>query len=108
LATAARFRALALAFPDASEAPHMERTAFRTPQRIFATLAADGKSANLKLSVEQQDVLASARPEAYAPVAGGWGKQGWTRVELAKTDEATLRDALAGAHAFGAEKKRRR
>ena len=50
--TAERFAALALALDDATAAPHMERVAFRTPLRIYATLAADGASANIKLSRE--------------------------------------------------------
>lgn len=105
MVTPQRFRALALALPDAAEAPHMDRAAFRTPQRIFATLAADGATANLKLSREQQELLTEARPESFAPVAGGWGKQGWTTVQLAAVDESALEDALAGAHAIAAVKR---
>lgn len=105
---AARFRALALALDDATEAPHMDRAAFRTPQRIFATLAADEASANLKLAPEHQELFVSAAPQAFAPVPGGWGAQGWTRVDFASVDEAVLRDALAGAHALAREKKARR
>ena len=31
------------------------------------------------------------------PIKGGWGRQGWTRVILAATDELTLRSALTTA-----------
>jgi hypothetical protein len=102
--SAARFRALALALDDASEAPHMERIAFRTPQRIFATLAGDGDDANLKLAPEQQ-MLSAARPQAFAPVNGGWGKMGWTRVSLKDADEADVVAGLKGAHAIAMVKK---
>jgi hypothetical protein len=37
--TAARARKLALSLPETSEVPHFDRAAFRTPRKIFATLA---------------------------------------------------------------------
>ncbi len=104
--TASRFRALALALTDASEAPHMERIAFRTPQRIFATLAADGADANLKLALEQQELLSRGRPQAFAALKGGWGKMGWTRVALNAAHEDDVKDALAGAHAIAMIKQK--
>ena len=103
--TADRFRSLALALDDATEAPHMDRMAFRTPQRIFATLAANGGDANIKLAIEQQEILSQARSAAFAPVAGGWGKMGWTRMVLAEAAEADVVSALAGAHGIAAVKK---
>ena len=84
----------------------MERVAFRTPQRIFATLAADGSDANLKLALEQQEILTQARGAAFAAVSGGWGKMGWTRVALKDADEADVVDGLAGAHALAMVKKK--
>ena len=47
------FRALCLALPGTTEASHFERAAFRTARRIYATLAADGCSANIGLGPEQ-------------------------------------------------------
>lgn len=47
--------------PDTNEAPHFDRTAFRTPKRIFATLAADRRSANLRLASEQQAWLSAMK-----------------------------------------------
>ena len=82
----------------------MGRTAFRTPQRIFATLGVDGDEANLKLALEQQELLSAARPLAFAPVSGGWGKMGWTRVSLKDADEVDITAALAGAHAIATVK----
>jgi hypothetical protein len=106
--TAARFRALVLALPDTSEAPHMDRVAFRTPQRIFVTLAGDGRDANFKLAPEQQELLVESRPRAFAPVTGGWGRMGWTRCVLADADEADVAEALAGAHAIAMVKARKK
>lgn len=36
---------------------------------------------------------------AMSPAPGGWGKQGATRCDLSKMDEATLLSALKAAHA---------
>jgi hypothetical protein len=96
--TAERFQEIALTFTSTAAVPHMERLAFRTPKRIFATLAKDGASANVLLSLELQELLSLARKGVFAPVAGGWGPMGWTRCDLALATEADVNDALAAAH----------
>lgn len=98
MVTAKRFRALCLSLDDTSEAPHFDRAAFRTPKRIYATLAADDKTANLRLAPPHQEMLCAAKPEAFWPVKGAWGAQGWTTVTLAAVDEASLLAALRDAH----------
>lgn len=105
MVTAARFKKLALSFPDATEVPHMERMAYRTPRKMFATLAPDGRSANLLLSLEVQDAIVEAMPRAFAPVPGGWGRMGYTTVDLSAVDEVELLRALEEAHAMAAPKK---
>lgn len=104
MATAADLRRLALALPDASEVPHFDRAAFRTPRRIFVTLAADGRTANLMLEPLQQELIVRAHPEAFEPVPGGWGRMGATTVTLAKVTVAELRAVLVDAHARAAAK----
>jgi hypothetical protein len=84
----------------------MDRTAFRA-RRIFATLAADGASANLKLTPGDQAMKTMLAPEAFAPVAGGWGVMGWTCVRLAALSDAELLDALRLAHARAAARPHR-
>ena len=108
MVTPATFRSLCLGLPDTKEAPHFDRAAFRTSQRIYATLPAEGKDANLKLMPEQQELLVQARPQAFAAVNNAWGKQGWTTVTLAAVDEAALTDALVWAHAIAMHQKRKR
>jgi hypothetical protein len=100
----ARFKALALALEGASEVPHVDRLAYRTPRKIFATLAPDGRSANLLLSPEVQDAIVEAMPQHFRPVAGGWGRMGYTTVELAGVPEVELVRALAEAHAMARPK----
>jgi hypothetical protein len=97
--TLQRARALALALENASEAPHFDRVAFRTPRRIFATLARSGVDMNFMFDHEQQTHFCALAPNAMAPVAGGWGRMGATRCDLAAIDAATFQAALAAAHA---------
>lgn len=97
--TSAKVRKLALALPDASEVPHFDRVAFRTPRRIFATMPADGKTVNLMFDAELQEFWCGNEPDAFAPVPGGWGKMGCTTCTLARLDETTFRSALNAAHA---------
>lgn len=105
MVTAARFRAIALSLEGAIEVPHMERAAFRTKRRIFATLPPDGASANLLLDRDLQEAICSALPKAFAPVPGGWGRMGYTTVTLRAVGEADLVRALTEAHARASEPK---
>ncbi len=98
-------RRLAIALPDATEAPHFDRTAFKV-KRIFATLAADGETANLKLSPDEQELKCTVAPEAFAPVPNAWGRQGWTTVRLARVSEEELAAALRMAWAHAGQGRR--
>jgi hypothetical protein len=105
--SAERARALALALPQAREAPHFHRLAFRTPRKIFATLDAAVPDLNLMFDPDLRDFYCERAPEAFAPVPGGWGRMGATRCDLAAVDEATLSSALQAAHRLAAPKARR-
>jgi hypothetical protein len=96
--TAQQARELALSFDGASEAPHFDRSAFRTPRRIFATLGAGGADLNLMLDPVIQEFYCEQAPGAFAPVPGGWGRKGATRCLLHEVDPDTFRGALAAAH----------
>lgn len=97
--TAARVRKLALSLKDARAVPHMERIAFRTTRRIFATLGATGGDINFMFDPELRDFYCEQAPDAFAPVPGGWGRLGATRCDLKRVDEATFLSALKAAHA---------
>ena len=100
MATARDFRRISLSLDGTSEAPHFDRAAFKV-KRIYATLAADGKTANLKLDPDEQEFKCMLAPDVFAPVPNAWGKQGWTTLILAKASFAELRTAIemAWAHA---------
>ncbi len=86
-------RRIALSLDGTTEAPHFDRAAFKV-QRIYVTLAADGKTANFKFAPEEQALKCTVLPAAFQPVSGGWGRQGWTTANLSELNAADLRDAL--------------
>ena len=109
MATGADLRRIALALAGTTEAPHFDRAAFKVA-RTFATLAADGMSANLKFAPEAQEFKCLLAPEVFAPVPGGWGRMGWTTLNLAAASVAELEAALelAWRHALPGATHRRR
>ena len=109
MATANDLRRLALALEGTSEHPHFDRAAFKVA-RIYATLAADGCSANFKFTPDEQDFKCMMAPDAFQPVPNAWGQQGWTTATLSKMSAGELSDALAMAwtHAVPKPKARRR
>src|SRR5258706_6010202 len=74
-------RRIALSLAGTTEAAHFDRTAFKVA-RIYVTLAADARSVNLKFAPDEQELKCLLAPEAFVPVAGAWGKKGWTTVGL--------------------------
>ena len=107
MADAADFRRIALALAGTTEAPHFDRRAFKV-NRIYATLAADRRTANLKFLPEDQKLKCTVAPEAFQAVPGGWGKQGWTTVMLAELNVRELQQALEIAWRLAVPKKPRR
>ena len=98
----ARAREMALALPGTTAAPHMHRTAFRTPRRTFATIDDAAGDINLMLGPDLRDHFCEMAPQALSPVAGGWGRMGWTRCLLGAADEPLLAAALQAAHRLAA------
>jgi len=96
MATAADLRELALALEGTTTAPHFDRTAFKVA-RIYATLAADGLSANFKFTLEEQERHCQQWPDAFTPIDNGWGRQGWTTVWLEDLRPRALKAALQTA-----------
>jgi hypothetical protein len=107
MATAKDFAAIAGTLAGTSQAPHFDRTAFKV-KRIYATLAADGLTANLKLAPDEQELKCLTHPEAFAPVPNAWGAKGSTTVTLGALGSAELRAALemAWRHALPARQAR--
>ncbi len=87
---------MALSLEGTSEAPHFDRRAFKA-RRIFATLAADGLTANIRFPPEEQELRCEMQPDAYRKIPNKWGDAGWTTATLSALDADELRVALASA-----------
>jgi hypothetical protein len=102
---ASEFRDLALRLPEATEGAHQGHADFRIRGKVFATLGPDEEWAMVKVAAELQASLVAAAPGAFAPFPGAWGRQGCTRVELARARASTVREALRAAWRRAAPKR---
>ena len=100
MATAADVRRLAMALEGTTEHPHFDRAAFKV-KRIYATLATDGKSLNLKLTPEEQEFKALLAPQIFSRHPSKWGASGWTLVDLRAVSKGELKSALLMAWEHG-------
>lgn len=104
--TPARFRKLVLALDGVNEVPHMDRVAFRTKRKIFATLG-DDKRVNLIVQPEERrEALIESFPDTFVAL-GGWSRLGFIAVDLASVDEELLRELLTDAWQSAAPLTRR-
>ncbi len=104
----ARVRKLALALEGAFEVTHVDRPAFRTKRKIFATLPPAESAVNLMFDVATQEFFCEHAPDAVEPLPGGWGRMGMSRCDLAKADESLVHSALKAAHALAAPRSKAR
>ena len=104
MATGSDFERICLSLPSTTHAPHFDRTAFKV-RRIFATLAADRRTANLKLTPDEQAFKLLLVPEAFVAIDNAWGRQGWTTAMLEQLSTDELRAALELAWAHGAARR---
>ena len=96
--TPADFKRIALSLEGAEEGSHMGAVDFSVGGRIFATLASQAEGyGNLVLTLEEQAAFVEELPDAFTPIAGGWGRMGMTHIVLAKASEDVLRGALQTA-----------
>jgi len=99
------FRKLALAFEEAEELPHFEKTSFRVNKKIFATLNPKNGQVVVKFSLIDQSVFCAIDPLIIYPVPGKWGLQGWTMIDLKKVHKALLAEALTTSYRTVAPKR---
>ena len=92
------FRQMALSFEEVVELPHFEKASFRVNKKIFATLNSEAKSAVIKLTEVEQSVFCGYDRSVMYPVNGGWGKQGWTVINLKTVSHEILLDALTTSY----------
>ena len=98
MVTVEEARRLSLSFPETDEHPHFDRRAFRVKKKIFATLSEKDKTLNLKFTLVDQSVFCAFDPAVIYPVPGGWGRMGFTTVNLKKVGKRMFKDALTVAY----------
>jgi predicted DNA-binding protein (MmcQ/YjbR family) len=92
------FSLMALSFEEAVEMPHFDKASFRVNKKIFATLDSKAGKAVIKLSEVEQSVFCGYDRTVMYPVNGGWGKQGWTIIDLKAVSHDILSDALTTSY----------
>ena len=105
------FIKIALSFEGTEARPHFNRTAFKViNKRIFATLLEEDESANIVLSVTDQQIYCSFDKDAVYPVPNKFGLHGWTTFELPKVPVELISDALLTAYndVINTQKKNKR
>jgi hypothetical protein len=94
--TLADVRRLALALPDATEAPHFKYTSFRVRGKIFATAPPDGTALHVFVGEEVRAQALALHPAAVEKLEWG-GKVVGLRVLLARADAALVGGLLRQA-----------
>ncbi len=106
--TAAAFRKLALSLPEATEAPHFERTSFRVGKKIFATMTAAGDEAMVRVAPRQAlYALIEAQPGVFFSYGGWTERNGSLGVRLARIGAAQMRGLVVGSWRHAAGKRAR-
>ena len=105
MVTVKEARQFSLSFDESTEQPHFEKTSFRIRKKIFATLNEALNQMVVKFTQEEQVAFGAYNPTAIYPVAGNWGKQGYTVIELAKVRKDVFRDALTTSYCNTAPQK---
>jgi len=96
MAAAEDLRRIALSLEGTTEAPHVDRRAFRA-RRIYATLAADGLTVNIRFPPEEQELRCEMQPDAYRKIPNKWGDSGWATATLSALTLDDLKSALTSA-----------
>ena len=97
MATPAQLRALSLSLPDTEEKSHFGKPDFRVRNKIFAGLTEEPRRGYFKARSGLQEELSASSSGVFAPAPGGWGRSGWTYVELPSVELSILRALIIDA-----------
>jgi hypothetical protein len=91
-------KSIALSLSGTGEQPHFNRTAFTANKKIFATLSFKDKTLNLKFTPQEQFIFCPPGSNVIFPIPNGWGRQGWTTINLNKANKKLVTAALKEAY----------
>lgn len=97
-------RAIVAALPGATEQETWGHPTFRVRGKMFAAMAADGTTASIKATKEEQEALTQSAPATFF-VPKYVGVHGWVGVTLADVDGEELRELLVEAWRMTAAKR---
>lgn len=95
---------MALSLEGTGEQLHFERTAFTVKKKIFATLSMKDKTLNLKFTPEVQFIFCPPKSDVIFAIPNGWGRQGWTTINLDKANKKLVKSALQEAYKLRKQK----
>ena len=98
-------REIALALPEATEAPHFDKQSFRVNNKIFATLWEKEKICVVMFTPLTQSLFLKIDPTSIYPHPTKWGLKGATVFELSNVKKGWLQNALVEAYCEKAPKK---
>lgn len=97
-------KSIALSLEGAGEHPHFDRIAFTVKKKIFATLSFHDKTLNLKFTPQVQFIFCPPGSQVIFAIPNGWGRQGWTTLNLDKASKKLVKSALEEAYKLRKEK----
>jgi hypothetical protein len=97
-------RAAALALPEAVERETWGHPTFRVRDKMFGTLAADGTTASMKATREEQAALVEGDPDTFF-VPKYVGVHGWVAFDLASVDPEEMTELVIEAWRLTAPKR---
>lgn len=89
---------IALSFEGADEQPHFDRIAFTIKKKIFATLSLKEETLNVKFLPQQQTIFCPPQSDIIFAIPKGWGRMGWTTINLRKASKKLVTSALLEAY----------
>jgi hypothetical protein len=97
MVTADDVRRIALSLPRAYEALVRDHVKFRVGRIVFLSISPDEELLGFGFPKEERAALVASEPEKFLMPERSDERYNWTRVRLAKIDEAELRELIIDA-----------
>lgn len=103
-ASGEELRKIALGLPEAEERETWGSATFRVRNKMFVVLSADGASASVKATRDEQKALLAEDPETFSYPAYV-GQHGWVGVDVERIGTDHLRELVTEAWRLTAPKR---